>query len=82
MWADWQAFREALTVQQRMTIRQAAALVHRAPSTLHGWMSLGLLPRQDPGGRGVPAQVLMIDVLKAERQVRGRGRPPSSARPA
>lgn len=72
---EWVALR---TYDEELTVAQAAAKVGRAPSTIHGWLSSGKLRRVDPGGKGVAARVMLMDVLRAELAVRGKGRPPAT----
>jgi len=74
--AEWVALRETDEV---VSVAEAADIVGRAQSTIHGWMAAGKVRRIDKGGKGVPARLRLIDVLRAEHGVRGRGRPPASA---
>jgi hypothetical protein len=61
-------------------VDEAARAVHRSPSTIHGWLAAGKVHRKDRGGRGVPALVELREVYVAERDVRGKGRPPVDRR--
>jgi hypothetical protein len=70
---EWAALKRTDEV---VTVAQAADIVGRAPSTIHGWIAAGKLRRIDRGGRGTPALLALMDVLRAEHGVRGRGRPP------
>jgi hypothetical protein len=80
--ADWAEFREAMMrdLTESVTVAQAAQLTGRAKSTVHGWMADGKVHRSDGGGKGKLAQLPLIQVLRAEHKMRGRGRPPSVRR--
>lgn len=82
--ASWQAFKEAMMrdLHEIVSVAEGARIVHRAPSTIHGWMRAGIVRRVDSGGQGVPARLRVIDLMRAEHRVRGRGRPPQEMRPA
>lgn len=79
-WREWHAWMGGMVsdVRELVTVAQAAELTGRARSTVHGWIASRKVHRVDGGGQGVLAQLPLMEVLRAEHGVRGKGRKPRS----